>query len=266
MTTHLGLGLTETSMLGDIISRQRKSDQPERIITFIERFVELDSSLMLIYYPERRPKLLFDGLKNAQRRNSVTAYLESAYLLDPFYQAALRRTEPGLLRFGDVCDQDTTFEAYFRDYYRQSAVIDEVNFVVPLSSESIAALSIERASHGSAFSDQEIERLELLSPLISGIVTSCFAAELDPQQSKDLVHDGLEKRLSQFRSELLTLREREIVSRLLKAEQVSQIAATLGISIETVRVHRRNIYAKLSISSLAELFSLAFDWVTDKAR
>ncbi|MHA1159113.1 MAG: LuxR C-terminal-related transcriptional regulator, partial [Alphaproteobacteria bacterium] len=40
------------------------------------------------------------------------------------------------------------------------------------------------------------------------------------------------------------------------------IARNLGISVGTVRIHRRNTYAKLRISSQQELFSIFFKNVT----
>ena len=41
-----------------------------------------------------------------------------------------------------------------------------------------------------------------------------------------------------------------------------QQARNLGISVGTVRIHRRNIYAKLRISSQQELFSIFFRKIT----
>jgi DNA-binding CsgD family transcriptional regulator len=52
----------------------------------------------------------------------------------------------------------------------------------------------------------------------------------------------------------LTPREREIVTLILKGHSSISIAALLSLSPETVKVHRRRIYAKLNISSQAELF------------
>lgn len=40
------------------------------------------------------------------------------------------------------------------------------------------------------------------------------------------------------------------------------IAKDLGITVGTVRIHRRNIYAKLQISSQQELFSIFFKKIT----
>ena len=43
---------------------------------------------------------------------------------------------------------------------------------------------------------------------------------------------------------------------ILSGHSAPQVAAVLGVSLDTAKVHRRNIYGKLGVSSLAELFSL----------
>ncbi|WP_254690874.1 helix-turn-helix domain-containing protein [Shinella daejeonensis] len=53
----------------------------------------------------------------------------------------------------------------------------------------------------------------------------------------------------------LTPREREIVAFILKGYSAEATGQVLEISTGTVRIHRRNIYAKLGISSQRELFS-----------
>lgn len=59
---------------------------------------------------------------------------------------------------------------------------------------------------------------------------------------------------------ILSLREREIISLLAKGNSNSQVAQALFISVNTVHTHRKNIYRKLSISSIQELISLAYKY------
>jgi DNA-binding NarL/FixJ family response regulator len=54
-------------------------------------------------------------------------------------------------------------------------------------------------------------------------------------------------------SHLLTARESDVLAQLHQRRSNSQIAATLHISIETVRTHARHIYRKLGVSSRREL-------------
>lgn len=60
----------------------------------------------------------------------------------------------------------------------------------------------------------------------------------------------------------LTDKEKLIISRLVKGKKASEIAQELGVGYETVKTHRKNIYLKLNINSLAELMLKvsAADW------
>src|SRR4029450_7781327 len=53
----------------------------------------------------------------------------------------------------------------------------------------------------------------------------------------------------------LTAREAELVEPVLKGNSSEAIGKRLGIATGTVRIHRKNIYMKLGISSQGELFS-----------
>ncbi len=59
------------------------------------------------------------------------------------------------------------------------------------------------------------------------------------------------------RAELLTPREAEVLTLLREGSANAQIAASLHVSIETVRTHARNIYRKLGVSSRRELLAPA---------
>jgi DNA-binding NarL/FixJ family response regulator len=56
-------------------------------------------------------------------------------------------------------------------------------------------------------------------------------------------------------SELLTPREAEVLELLRQARPNAQIAASLQITVETVRTHARNIYRKLGVTSRRDLLA-----------
>jgi DNA-binding CsgD family transcriptional regulator len=58
---------------------------------------------------------------------------------------------------------------------------------------------------------------------------------------------------------LLTDREREITQLLLRGHSTKSIACALRIAPGTVMVHKRNLFAKLGITSQFELFSRFID-------
>ncbi|WED23447.1 helix-turn-helix transcriptional regulator [Vibrio sp. JC009] len=60
--------------------------------------------------------------------------------------------------------------------------------------------------------------------------------------------------LTHFASDLLTSRERDVVSLIIQGSGNKEIADSLDISVCTVKVHRKSAYGKLGISSVGELF------------
>jgi DNA-binding NarL/FixJ family response regulator len=64
--------------------------------------------------------------------------------------------------------------------------------------------------------------------------------------------DGIEE------SELLTVREKEILKNLSEGLRYKEIAAKLKISIETVRTHARRIYEKLHVQSRTEALNKVY--------
>jgi DNA-binding NarL/FixJ family response regulator len=56
----------------------------------------------------------------------------------------------------------------------------------------------------------------------------------------------------------LTTREQEVLQKLSQGFLYKEIARSLGISIETVRTHVRNIYEKLQVRTRTEALNKAF--------
>lgn len=58
--------------------------------------------------------------------------------------------------------------------------------------------------------------------------------------------------------ETLSRREREVLDLILAGQQSRAIAEALFVTVKTIEFHRSRIYAKLDVSSMAELFRLCF--------
>lgn len=56
---------------------------------------------------------------------------------------------------------------------------------------------------------------------------------------------------------IITTREEEILQHMVQGKDAKRIAATLNISVLTVRKHIANIYDKLHVQSRAEIITMA---------
>lgn len=78
-------------------------------------------------------------------------------------------------------------------------------------------------------------------------------AYMTPRIARKVVNNF---KIHNLRLEKLTVRENEIASAIIDGLSYKLIASKLNISIDTVRIHIKSIYRKLSINSKGELFSL----------
>ncbi|MHB1809635.1 MAG: helix-turn-helix transcriptional regulator [Solirubrobacteraceae bacterium] len=83
--------------------------------------------------------------------------------------------------------------------------------------------------------------------IVGAVHLASRGLQLFPRVHRSGEDDGAEE------SELLTLREAEVLGMLRDGRLNAEIADELQISIETVRTHARNIYRKLGVSSRREL-------------
>ncbi|MEP3025715.1 MAG: LuxR C-terminal-related transcriptional regulator [Pseudoruegeria sp.] len=97
--------------------------------------------------------------------------------------------------------------------------------------------------------------LERLFPVLERVVRRQF--EIDPSCFDYAPQrPSQEDRFQDFGSHVLTNREMQVVQLILVGHTSSSVSLQLGVSVSTVKSHRRNIYVKFGISSQAELFNL----------
>lgn len=211
------------------------------------------------YCGSARPLDLYDDFPASKRQIFVTDYQEGPYLLDPFYLAVARPVQEGLYRMRDLAPDRFYQGEYFRNYYIQTGLAEETGFFVDFPEGTTVILSLMRDER--PFSMREIKSLVEVRPVIEASVRRHWAdlpSRFDrSSQNRNgvVIETELERSFHSFGDGLLTPRERQIVEHTLKGHSAEAVGRILGISPGTVRIHRRNIYAKLRISSQGELFS-----------
>lgn len=210
------------------------------------------------YRGSARPLDLHDDFPATKRRIFVTDYQEGPYLLDPFYLAVARPVPAGLYRMRDLAPDRFYQGEYFRNYYVQTGLAEEIGFFIDFPQGARVILSLMRDER--PFSNREMKSLEEIRPVVEASIRRHWPDlpdRFDSPQARQgsAIESQLERSFHSFGDGLLTAREREIVEHTLKGHSAEAVGRLLGISPGTVRIHRRNIYAKLRISSQGELFS-----------
>ncbi|WP_135448478.1 helix-turn-helix transcriptional regulator [Tabrizicola caldifontis] len=211
------------------------------------------------YRGQDRPLDLYDDFPATKRQVFVTDYQEGPYLLDPFYLAATRPVEAGLYRMRDLAPDRFYQGEYFRNYYIQTGLAEEIGYFIDIPGGAMVVLSLMRDER--PFTLREMKALEDVRPVVEASIRRHWAdlparfGAVSQGADGPAMRTEIERSFQSFGDGVLTAREREIVEHTLKGHSAEAVGRILGISPGTVRIHRRNIYAKLRISSQGELFS-----------
>ncbi len=198
----------------------------------------------------RPPVHVYDNVQDARRSEVIDRYLDGAYLLDPFV-VAYRRAKPcAVLSLRDVAPDRFQQSTYFRQYYQTVRLKDEAAVLIDLPNGRHLFWSIGRLRDERRFSAADLRGLRRILPVFAALNRRHFA-----NSTYGADGGGIETAMDRFGAGVLTEREREIAILVLKGHSSKSIAAEIGVSPGTVKIHRKNFYRKLGISSQSELFS-----------
>ena len=236
-------------------------DFQDRIMSALKQQIGFDASLILLYRRDLAPKILFNDWRTDRGLSNIQQYLQGYYRLDPFYRLTL---EDGIDGVHQLSQLDSGFgdSDYYREYYRYSGLQDEINVLVSLDADTKFAISLARRDTRPPFTGMDLQFLRTATPLlVKAIVRHYRDLRPNGQDDEPLLQSALAQAVRNFGRSVLTGRECQVVQLVLRGHSVKAAAAKLGIAPATVKLHRRNLYAKLDVSSQAGLFSLFLDAV-----
>lgn len=240
--------------VGHLIERLDQADFWLALSRLLRDYVPIDSWVVLLFSNARPWVFAESPYEGGGSDPLYQDYLKGLYQLDPFYIACLENPGSGLIRLADVAPECFEQSDYYRLYFNQNVVSDEVQFNVRLDAESTLCLSLGSKSR---FLPEQIALLELIRPWVSALMRQRMAFE--PVQDEHSAADNGESAMNTVVQGLgmsLTAREMDVARLMLAGCSNKEIARKLEISAETVKVHRRHLYGKLNIKSQSELFAL----------
>ena len=264
-TKKIDLGSTaRISLLSQCIDSIGTEEFSSSLVVALKSIADFDYSVSFAYHANETPLCLYQAFSPAKRVVFVDDYLKGPYLLDPFFKACGRQVETGLYRLGDIAPDRFYQSEYYRSYYVQTGLAEEICYTFYLSHEVAVVISLMRSGDSSRFSAKEFRLLESVVPIVNSLsqhhwkdLHNRFEDEpsgLATGENRTII----EETVSALFSPRITPRETQVVAQVLEGHSSDSIARSLGISVGTVRIHRRNVYGKLQISSQQELFSKFF--------
>jgi DNA-binding CsgD family transcriptional regulator len=251
---------------GAIVGRQAMDDAAfgQTFCRMMSALVRFDYTVVFAYRGAERPIDLYDTSDHREHIIFVTLYQAGPYLLDPFYRTA-RERRAGVFRMRELAPDRFFSSEYYRNYYVKTGLAEEIGFFVQADEEVTIVFSLMRREETGAFSAAEFGLLRKVEPLLAAMVRQYWprlGSRFDAQNARprrrrkaaappdsrttDAIWRGLK----------LSAREAAIVELVLQGHSSESIGLRLGISTGTVKVHRRNVYRKLGISSQMQLLSI----------
>ena len=246
--------------LAGLVAAEGDHDIAERLWRVLAAAVDHDATCLLAFHRHAPPDVLHHTMSPSRARHYLDRYLAGPYLLDPLYQLALRRNKPRMCRCRDETPDRFRSSEYYRQYYDRTHLADEMDFLLDVGSSSALALVVGRWRK--RFTRHEVAVLQLIEPIVSAALRKLWDAWSDRHSGheRDLsIDQRLKQCFERFGETTLTQREREITQLLLRGHSSKSVARELDIAPGTVMVHKRNLFAKLGITSQYELFSLFID-------
>ncbi len=244
-----------TAALLDGVESEAGFDALKRALAAFCRF---DNFLVYAFARTAPPRLLATSVPVGRLNAGMSDFVAGLFLLDPFVLAAGRGAR-GLQRLEDIMPEGFRESEFFLAHYRHTNVRDEMRFIVPLDAVRTVHVFVEREAPSPAFAAHDRHTLQALTAVVDRFVQAWTRAA---DRRRTLASDApavaidLGARIAAMGEGDLTKRECEVVELMLKGHSARSIGQALRIEEGTVTNHKRNIYAKLDIHSMAQLFSL----------
>jgi DNA-binding CsgD family transcriptional regulator len=216
-------------------------------------------NLVVLAYRDGGPPLVLQRVASNPRvfARLESTYVAGAYRLDPYFDLHLRQTADGAYRIRDIAPDAFQRSRYFLEYFGATTLIDEIAFVVRLGPGLSLNLCLGRdAVSGRAFSAAELAACHQMAPVMSALARAHWRG-LDTGEGAVEDTPGLLVQAARDQHGIaLSQRQATVALMILRGHSTASIGLTLGISPQTVKVFRKQLYARCEISSQGELFAL----------
>jgi DNA-binding CsgD family transcriptional regulator len=239
------------TVLGEIIGAIGEPDFPSVAALELQRLTRFDLAAIVLHQRSRGSTVIFDDFDTIGCRSGIETYARQTHRINPM----LRASERGVVRA--------------RDFARKRLDITSAlqSHIVPAPDEELGYRTIGWPTNH--------EEIGLYFEGWGGLVEFGLYRERSRKAASARMFSVLQNLRSPIAAaferhgkfvatarpgnwaKVLSRREKEVCHLLLAGCASDAIALRLRISRHTVKDHRKNIFRKLQIASLAELFALA---------
>lgn len=237
------------------------ADFPVALSAFLAALAQFDNLIVILYRGQDNPSVLHREYKDPIVFTAMDSdYVTANYVLDPFYEMHVAGVASGIYRMFDIAPDRFRQTSYYKLYYDRTTLVDEVAALVrlPHGATITVCLGLDRTSERK-FTRHELERLRSHVSVITTLIELNWqdlgqnvrkTSRSDPSTS-----ERLRQQLANVKNIRLSPRQAEVALLILQGHSSGSIALNLDISANTVKVFRKQLYARCKLSSQAELFA-----------
>jgi DNA-binding CsgD family transcriptional regulator len=258
--------------IANTIDRINSGSCPQYLVQAIGTLVKFDMAMSVVYSRHSKPIYVCDTFKTENAKLGLSNYINNTYVLNPAYVAYCGKLRSGVYRIHELSSENHVDSDHYHSLKIKRMSNEELEYITecwPLNMEEIfisislpademGEISLLRARSKGGFADADIALLKNHLPLIEAVYRQywikarCYTSIDNTASPGDYL-------LKTVFEDLLSDRENQVVLLVLKGASGQDIADELGISLTTVKTHRKNLYQKLGIATQTELFALALN-------
>lgn len=197
-------------------------------------------------------------------------YVMGKYLVDPLYEEFLKRTASVCLSPPQMLPPNFRDKDFYRDLYQPYGWRDKISYLLYLSPELAAFVTLARRVDEPPYTRIEHETLTAVLPGVERAMVRFWgmldAADRGTAVESLRLHRVLSDAMKSFGNGALSERECEVTRLLLKGLPPKYVSRQLGIAPGTVRNHIKHIYTKLNVRSQAALVALLVETLGSAAK
>jgi DNA-binding CsgD family transcriptional regulator len=242
--------------LADTLNFVGEPDFYRRLMTALGTRLNADLCMVMRYSRRHAPEYL---IHDRLQPEHMELYLKGLYRVDPIYRLCRKRSGRGVADLAAISSSAERSGDYFRIFLRLTGMSDDLAVLLPTDEETSVGMVYERRA---SFLPREISEMRGLFPLIESmhrlhrdlVGARARRTSMPAAPAPGLLPLDYKAALRAFLPGQLTPRERDIVHLILMGYPSAKVAEKLGLSINTVKNHRKRMYLKLDITTERELF------------
>lgn len=247
-----------SQQMAEILPYTRTESFPARLADLFKNLVPTNNIMIVVYPRKKLPRIEHNDNPPGDRTSMVDQFVSGAFLLDPYYLEASKNKTNGFFHIDEIIPPGFNESEYNRIYYKELGFVDECGYILQLDDEgrTFMNISLGQIDRDEGYRAEDLKNLSAITPLIEALIKYHWQSnDPDIEEQYDL-RMQLETALECFGESILTERENQMVQMILHGYSSKAIAERLKISVETVKLHRKNAYAKLDLGTQGELFNL----------